>query len=77
MEQAGHGIILQGEGDDRCASGLRTQFPRARLERNLTALETLPAETGVLVGRFPWPEGRAADKRPRAVGGEPRLSLHT
>ena len=67
MEQAGHEIILQVEGDDRCASVLRTQFPRARLERNLTALETLPAETEVLVGTLPWPEEQDDDNKARAV----------
>lgn len=73
LEQAGHEIILQVEGDDRCASVLRTQFPRARLERNLTALETLPAETEVLVGTLPWPEEQDDDNKARAVVEQPWL----
>ena len=30
LEQAGHEIIMQVEGDERCAAVLREQFPRAR-----------------------------------------------
>ena len=56
LEQAGHEIIMQVEGDERCAAVLREQFPRARLDRHLPSLLELPAETEVLAATLPWPE---------------------
>ena len=73
LEQAGHEIILQVESDDRCASVLRTQFPRARLNRNLHALRQLPAETEVLAATLPWPEEEDDDAKARAAVEHPWL----
>ena len=73
LEQAGHEIILQVESDDRCASVLRTQFPRARLSRNLHALRQLPAETEVLAATLPWPEEEDDDAKARAAVEHPWL----
>lgn len=61
------------ESDDRCASVLRTQFPRARLNRNLHALRELPAETEVLAATLPWPEEEDDDAKTRAAVEHPWL----
>lgn len=61
------------ESDDRCASVLRTQFPRARLNRNLHALRQLPAETEVLAATLPWPEEEDDDAKARAAVEHPWL----
>ena len=61
------------ESDDRCASVLRTQFPRARLNRNLHALRQLPAETEVLAATLPWPEEEDDDAKARAAVEQPWL----
>lgn len=39
---------MQVESDERCASVLKTHFPGARLHRDVSSLEELPAETEVL-----------------------------
>jgi len=66
LEQAGHEIIMQVEGDERCAAVLREQFPRARLDRHLPSLLELPAETEVLAATLPWPEEGDEDAKERS-----------
>ena len=52
---------------------LRTQFPNARLDRNLHALTHLPAETEVVAATLPWPEEADDDAKARAVVEQPWL----
>jgi len=47
---------MQVESDERCASVLKTHFPGARLHRDVSSLEELPAETEVLAAAVQWPE---------------------
>lgn len=65
LVQAGHEVILQVEGDERCAQVLRTQFPRARLARDVRSLRELPAETDILAAALPWPESDDDDLKER------------
>lgn len=67
LEQAGHEIIFQVEHDERCAQVLRTQFPRARLDRHLHSVRELPAETEVLAATLHWPEEGDDDAKERAA----------
>lgn len=66
LQQAGHEIIFQVEHDERCAQVLRTQFPRARLDRHLHSVRELPAETEVLAATLHWPEEGDDDDKERA-----------
>jgi len=74
LVQAGHEVILQVEGDERCAAVLRQKFPRARLLKSVGKLLELPADTEVLAAALPWPESDDDDvKGERAVREHPWL----